>query len=442
MEKYTFMKAFCAFGVAVACVGVAAGCSGTENNGGNGGGSGAVAATVNGTEIYEDQITNTIQTNREQMGLAEEDAWGEWLAQNKATPESIRSEIIEGYVTQEVVRQSAAAQGISVEADTVQSYVDQMRSNYNDDEAWQNALASAGVTEDEYRQNIELSLIMQQLRESLTTDAEPTEDQILEYAKMYATYYDGAKKSSHILFDASDEATAQEVLAKINDGSLDFAEAAKQYSTDSSASDGGNVGWDKLTQFVTEYQTALDGLEEGQVSDLVTSQFGIHIIKCTEVFNAPEEVTESSQLPTEFIESIKSLIKSNNDSQAYNDWVTEQREAADVVINDMPEGLPYDLDMSKYETADEQEAINNGTTEGVAEGIAGETGESVNAENSNEDVSAEGGEEDAPATEGNVDTGTNEPAPATEGNQDVDTSNDPGTPEGEQPTAGGEGSAQ
>ncbi len=132
---------------------------------------------------------------------------------------------------------------------------------------------------------------------------------------------------------------------------------------------------------------------------------------------------------------------SNNDSQAYNDWVTEQREAADVVINDMPEGLPYDLDMSKYETADEQEAINDGTTEGVAEGIAGETGESVNAENSNEDVSAEGSEE-APATEGNVDTGTNEPAPATEGNQDVDTSNDPGTPEGEQPTAGGEGSAQ
>ena len=89
MEKYTFMKAFCAFGVAVACVGVAAGCSGTQNNGGNGGGSGTVAATVNGTEIYEDQITNTIQTNREQMGLAEEDAWGEWLAQNKATPESI-----------------------------------------------------------------------------------------------------------------------------------------------------------------------------------------------------------------------------------------------------------------------------------------------------------------------------------------------------------------
>ena len=148
MEKYTFMKAFCAFGVAVACMGVAAGCSSTENNSGTSGNSGAVAATVNGTEIYEDQITNTIQSNREQMGLSDESAWGQWLAQNKATPESIRSEIIDGFVTQEVVRQGAAAQNISVSGETVQSYVEQMKSNYNDDAAWQAALASAGVTED------------------------------------------------------------------------------------------------------------------------------------------------------------------------------------------------------------------------------------------------------------------------------------------------------
>ena len=441
MEKYTFLKAFCAFGLAVACTGVVAGCSGNDE-GGSDGNSGAVAATVNGVEIYEDEITNTIQSSREQMGLSEEEAWGQWLAQNSATPESIRQEIIDGYVTQEVVRQGADSKGVSVSADTVQSYVDQMKSNYNDDEAWANALASAGVTEDEYRENIELSLIMQQLQEQLATDAEPTEDQILEYAQMYASYYNGAKKSSHILFESGDEATAEEVLAKIKDGSLDFAEAAQQYSTDSSASNGGNVGWDKLTQFVTEYQTALDGLGEGEVSDLVTSQFGIHIIKCTEVFTAPEEVTSSDQRPTEFVDSIHSLIFINNNSQAYSDWVAEQKEAADIVINDMPEGLPYDVDMSKYETASEEDAIDDATADATAEGIAGETGETVTDETSDQTVTAEG-EEGAPATEGNVDSSSDEPAPATEGNVDVDTSNDPGTPEGEGADEGSaEGSAQ
>ena len=89
-----------------------------------------------------------------------------------------------------------------------------------------------------------------------------------------------------------DQATAQEVLDKINSGELDFADAAQQYSQDEgSKADGGNVGWDKLTSFVDEYQTALDGLEKDQVSALVTSTYGIHIIKCTDVFTAPDEVT-------------------------------------------------------------------------------------------------------------------------------------------------------
>ncbi len=43
-----------------------------------------------------------------------------------------------------------------------------------------------------------------------------TDEVLLQYAQMYATYYNGAKKSSHILFNSDDEATAQEVLDKIN----------------------------------------------------------------------------------------------------------------------------------------------------------------------------------------------------------------------------------
>ncbi|WP_369677506.1 peptidylprolyl isomerase, partial [Klebsiella pneumoniae] len=90
------------------------------------------------------------------------------------------------------------------------------------------------------------------------------------------------------LFDSADEATAQEVLDKINSGELDFAEAAQQYSKDSSAQNGGDVGWDKMTSFVEPYQTALDGLAVDQVSGLVTTDYGIHIIKCTDEFNAPK----------------------------------------------------------------------------------------------------------------------------------------------------------
>ena len=120
---------------------------------------------------------------------------------------------------------------------------------------------------------------------------------------MYVSSFDNAKRSSHILFSAEDEATAQSVLDQINAGTLDFVEAVQEYSTDSAAkAKDGDVGWDKLSSFDTAYQEALDGLEKDQVSGLVTSSFGIHIIKCTDVYTAPEELTSTDQIPAEFVE--------------------------------------------------------------------------------------------------------------------------------------------
>ena len=93
-------------------------------------------------------------------------------------------------------------------------------------------LEQAGMTEDEYRSEIELQLKAKELYNTFTSSEEPSNDDMLQYAQMYASAYDGAKRSSHILFDSDDEATAQDVLNKINSGELDFAEAAKQYSKD------------------------------------------------------------------------------------------------------------------------------------------------------------------------------------------------------------------
>lgn len=67
------------------------------------------------------------------------------------------------------------------------------------------------------------------------------------------------------------------MLDKINAGELDFATAAESYSKDTaSAAEGGNVGWDRLSNLVTEYTTALADLNKGDVSGLVTSTYGIH----------------------------------------------------------------------------------------------------------------------------------------------------------------------
>ena len=403
----------CVVGISAACVWGLSGCTGNNEASGNATETDSVAATVDGVEISENDVTNYIESLRASYNLTDEEAWGQSLADQGTNPAEFREDVIDAFVTRELIRAHASERNVSVESSEIDSYVEQTKSNYDDDEKWQTALDQAGMTEDDYRQEIELQLLDKYLKESFASEEDPSAEDQLQYAQMYGSAYDGAKRSSHILFASEDEATAQEVLDKINAGELDFAEAAKEYSKDTgTAENGGDVGWDKTASLVSEYQTALDGLAKDQVSGLVTSTYGIHIIKCTDVYEAPKttgedgtetvEITSVDQIPSEWLESLKTSLKSQKQSEAYQQWIEEKREAADVVINDMPEGLPYYVDVTKYQTEDSAD----GTTDGSAEG----TGDAA-AEGTDGEASAEG---EAPA-EGNAEASDTADAGAASG---------------------------
>ncbi len=94
-------------------------------------------------------------------------------------------------------------------------------------------------------------------------------------------------KVAHILFKTTDkspaevatiEKTAHDVLAQIK-GGADFADLAKKYSEDTSASRGGELGWVVRGQTVKEFEDTAFSMKPGQVSDLVKTDYGYHIIK-------------------------------------------------------------------------------------------------------------------------------------------------------------------
>lgn len=391
MKTARIVRAACAAGLAAACMCGIAACSSNESASGLTGG---VAATVNGTEIAEDDVTTSIENVRASYSLEDQDAWGNYLASMGTTPDEIRSNVIDSFVGQELQKQGAEERGVTVEDSEIDTYVNYIKANYDNDEKWQQALQQAGFDDEAaYRENIKESLLGNALIESFTAD-DPTDDEIVEYASTAVTF-DVAKRSSHILFDVNDQETAQSVLDQINAGTLDFAEAAKEYSTDTgSAENGGDVGWDQLTSFVEEYQTALDGLAVGQVSGLVESDYGWHIIKCTDEFVAPEEITSIDQLPQEFVDAYRDAVKQQKQQEAYQAWYDEYKAAADIVINDMPEGLPYAVDMSQYQT-DDGSAGGDSTDDVSAEtedGASDEAAADESADSSSEEQSAESAE--------------------------------------------------
>ncbi|MEK6834279.1 MAG: peptidylprolyl isomerase, partial [Thermoproteota archaeon] len=81
---------------------------------------------------------------------------------------------------------------------------------------------------------------------------------------------------AHILVEKL--SLAQEIKAKIANGES-FANLAKQHSIDSSKKRGGDLGFFGRGMMVQEFEKAAFVLEKGQVSDIVKTQFGYHIIK-------------------------------------------------------------------------------------------------------------------------------------------------------------------
>lgn len=363
MKHGALLRKISVVGVSAACCIALVGCGGT-----NYGYTGGVAATVNGAEIQEDTITKYIQDFRTSSDLTSDDDWGNWMKENSFDPATVRDQVIDYYVENELKKQACDEKGITVEQSQVDDEINNMKANYDSDDAWKQALSSAGLTEDQYRESVEAGLLDKALEDAVAGDAATADDsKVLDMLNTYYTMFNGAKKSSHILFASGDTEKAQEVLDQINAGTLDFAEAAKQYSTDTaSAADGGNVGWDAINSFVTDYTDALGGLSVGQVSGLVTSDYGIHIIKCTDEFTCDGKATSLSAYPQEFVDYISNIVKDQSKSTAYSNWFNDYKAQADIQNNDMPENVPYNLDMAKYDNNDSSSDNSDGSSNGAS----------------------------------------------------------------------------
>lgn len=103
------------------------------------------------------------------------------------------------------------------------------------------------------------------------------------------------------------------------------------------------------------------------------------------------KVTSIDQIPTEWQESIKESLQSRGQTTNYQNWLSEKKDSSDLQINDMPSGLPYDVDMSKYQT---DTSDSSSTSDGSSSD--GATTDSANTADNESTASAEG---DASTTE-------------------------------------------
>lgn len=243
----------------------------------------AVVVTVNGVAITRAELDRATQAFLAQNHMqAPTDP-----NQKKKMEEAAQEQM----VTEEVLYQAAKKEEVPDLDKQVAAKFDEVKAQFPDPEDLAKALKKNGITEQELKDLLRRDVVIGAYVEkqaaagtAVTTEqAKAFYDENLDKFKKPESVH-----ASHILIRVAPKATdeekqsakkkADDLLAKLK-GGADFAEVAKKESADSSAKEGGDLGEFSRGQMVKPFEDAAFGLKPGDLSEVVESQFGYHIIK-------------------------------------------------------------------------------------------------------------------------------------------------------------------
>lgn len=283
-------------------------------------------ATVNGegiTQVEYDKYYNLIKSNYEQQRGTTLDA-----SADKDLINNIKNGVFEDLIMQKLMRQEASKQSVTVSKEEVDEVLVPFKESKESEEAggYQKFLDSMQSSEEDIRNQIEISILYDKLLDKVITDVSVTNEEAQAYyTENEALFKDpGGTQIYHILVDS--EELARDIISRLKQGE-DFAQLAAQYSTDpGSKADGGDVGLvNASTSFVPEFKQVALALKPGQLHpEPVKSEYGYHIIK------AGDKVA-ASQLSFEDVKSdLQRQLEMDAKNKAFEEYMQNIRNSADI----------------------------------------------------------------------------------------------------------------
>jgi peptidyl-prolyl cis-trans isomerase C len=297
-----------------------------------------VAVTVNGVDINESQIEAQLKPQLQKMAAQLPPTF---IEQYK---KQLRQQVLEKLIIEQLLDEKVKAANITVTEEDVMDKIKEMASQQQPPLSMEDLKAlieASGKNFDEWKKQMQFSkgLAYQKLMEiQWAGKIKVTEEDAKNYYSENKSKFEMPEqvRASHILITsdtkdpnidpnqakAAAKAKAEDLLKQIKAGA-DFAELAKAYSDCPSSKKGGDLDFFNKGQMVPAFEEAAFALKPGQVSDVVETQFGYHIIKLTDhkdpnltpFEQAKEDIiriltlTKQSEFAEEYVASLKANAK-------------------------------------------------------------------------------------------------------------------------------------
>lgn len=218
------------------------------------------------------QVKNALEANGQDFSTAE----------GKKVLQDVKEKVLEAMISDQLILQQAKENNIVLEEGEFKQAISNLEQYHGGKDALEKYLKQQGLDRQTFETLIREQLIINQFKEKLTSHIKVTDEEARKYYTDNKAMFELPApeiRASHILVDTENE--AKKILAEIKTGA-DFEKSAAEYSKDPGSKElGGDLGYFPKGKMVPEFESAAFALKPGEISDVVKTEHGYHIIKVT-----------------------------------------------------------------------------------------------------------------------------------------------------------------
>ncbi len=251
-------------------------------------------------------------------------------------PEDARCYIFDNLLSQRLLLNQAKLDSVVVQDEEVEAQlnarIDRILSLMNNDISQFEEYYGRTITEvkNQFREDLQNQILVERMQNQIFNSATITPSEVIDFFKRIPKdslpFFNSEVEVGEIVyFPSVNKEERQKAIERlesirkriVEDGE-DFAALAKRYSDDASANAGGDLGWAKRGNYVLEFEGAAYNLENGEISEIVETEFGFHLIQLLErrgnsihvrhILIKPEITEADIVRAAEELDSIRKLI--------------------------------------------------------------------------------------------------------------------------------------